>query len=163
MKFSGLNTKLLTRLTRRCSKYHPGCARRSEQPLEVANHRRNDPFWQPTRLSVLRFPVSGQRAAGKLFFATARAFLPPTYQNNRSVLWLGWKVFLIKLTQPRGGAVVDSAVLFLQVSSSNPCYGKLFLQHFMTDSRKQAVSRSLLRKVLPAKHQQNGSAKHQQN
>jgi hypothetical protein len=29
------------------------------------------------------------------------------------VLSLGWNVFLIKLTQPRGGAVVDSDVSFL--------------------------------------------------
>jgi hypothetical protein len=76
---------------------------------------------------------------GKLFLSTARAFLPPTYQT-RSVMWLGrtcfaksmkrftcellifikdshdttiTKVFPIKLTQPRGGAVVDSVVLFL--------------------------------------------------
>jgi hypothetical protein len=78
MKFSGLNTKLLNRLTRCCSKYHPGCACRSEQLLEVASQHQNDLFRYPTRLSVLRFPVSGQRAAGKLSLATAQAFLLPT-------------------------------------------------------------------------------------
>jgi hypothetical protein len=44
--------------------------------------------------------------------ATAWAFLPPSYQN-RFMLWLGRKVLPIKLTQPRGGVVVDSVVLFL--------------------------------------------------
>jgi hypothetical protein len=40
--------------------------------------------------------------------------------------------FPIKLTQPTSGAVVNNTVLFLQVPGSNPCHGKLFLQHFVT-------------------------------
>jgi hypothetical protein len=108
---------------------------------------------------IFPFRGCGLRAAGKLYFAKARAFLLLTYQSNSSVLWFGWKVFLIKLTQPRGGAEVDSVVSFLWVSSSNPCYGKLFLQHLVSNSRKQAVSRSLLRKVL----QQNINPTDQQN
>jgi hypothetical protein len=40
--------------------------------------------------------------------------------------------FLMYLLQPMTGAVVNSTTLFLQVPGSNPCHGKLFLQHFVT-------------------------------
>jgi hypothetical protein len=39
--------------------------------------------------------------------------------------------FLNYLSQPRTDAVVNNTTLFLQVPGSNPCHGKLFLQHFM--------------------------------
>jgi hypothetical protein len=40
--------------------------------------------------------------------------------------------FLIYLSQPTSGAVVNNTPLFLQVPGSNPCQGKLFLQHLVT-------------------------------
>jgi hypothetical protein len=40
--------------------------------------------------------------------------------------------FPMYLSQPTVGAVVKSTTLFLQVPGSNPCHGKLFLQHFVT-------------------------------
>jgi hypothetical protein len=40
--------------------------------------------------------------------------------------------FPIKHAQPRSGVVVNNTILFLQVSGSNPCHGKLFLQHYVT-------------------------------
>jgi hypothetical protein len=42
------------------------------------------------------------------------------------------KVFPVKMTEPRSGAVVSNTVLFLLVFSSNTCNGKLFLQHIVT-------------------------------
>jgi hypothetical protein len=36
------------------------------------------------------------------------------------------------LSQPMTSAVVNNTTLFHHVLGSNPCYGKLFLQHFVT-------------------------------
>jgi hypothetical protein len=40
--------------------------------------------------------------------------------------------FPIYLSQPTNGEVINNTTLLLQVPGSNPCHGKLFLQHFMT-------------------------------
>ena len=40
--------------------------------------------------------------------------------------------FPINVSQLTSGAVVNNTALFLQVPGSNPCHGKLFLQHFVT-------------------------------
>jgi hypothetical protein len=44
--------------------------------------------------------------------------------------------FPMFLSQITTGAVVNSTTLFLLVPSSNPCHGKLLLQHFVTYAYK---------------------------
>jgi hypothetical protein len=53
-----------------------------------------------------------------------------TIKNSHELL----AEFAMFLSQPMTGAVVNSTILFLQVLGLNPCHGKLFLQHFVTNA-----------------------------
>jgi hypothetical protein len=58
------------------------------------------------------FPFRGSRLREN-YFLLQRGLFSCQLIRTTVVLWLGWKVFLIKLTQLRGGVVVDSAISFL--------------------------------------------------
>jgi hypothetical protein len=88
MKFFGLSTKLLAKLTCRCSKYHPGCTRRSEQLLEVANHRRMIHFGSLLTFLFFVFPFRGSGLRENYFWLQPRLF---SHQLIRTTtLCCGW-------------------------------------------------------------------------
>jgi hypothetical protein len=149
MKFSGLNTNYLT-------DWHAAAASITKvAPLGVSSRWKSQitagmiSFGSLLASPFFSFPFRGSRLREN-YFLLHHGLFSHQFIRTTALLWLGWKVFLIKFTQSRGGAVVDNAVSFLYVFSSNPCYRKLFLQHFVTNSRKQVVSWSLLMNVLPA-------------